>query len=219
MSICKGTQGVVTALVMVWLAVTAVAADPSGGQEWHVLTSTPDAGEICIVCGKSMTGINDESIGYLGRVIAVCGRCGEKWAADPDRYFRKVQARAALFDEEAMRGGPISTGWLFFGVYMLTGTIVGGFCAYVAVGRGLSPLPWFFGGVVGNVVTLGLLLTRASDTTGLPQGVPRGLRKVPVTFAPRYCPECGMEHHPSATTCPACGCSMTPSVEAETKRV
>ncbi len=61
---CKGTQAVVTALVMVWLAVASVAADPSGGREWQVLASTPDAGEICIVCGKSMTGVNDESIGY-----------------------------------------------------------------------------------------------------------------------------------------------------------
>lgn len=50
-STCKGTQGVVTALVMVWLAVASVAADPVGGREWHVLTSAPDAGEICIGCG------------------------------------------------------------------------------------------------------------------------------------------------------------------------
>lgn len=206
-------------------AATGQGAAPAGApganvvEAWEVLETAPAPGGRCIVCGGPMAGGGDVLILYKGRTVAVCARCPEAWAADPEGSFRTVQARSALFDEESVSPRRVGPGWLFLGAYVLAGTLVGGLCAYVAVSRGLPSLPWFFAGVLANVVALALVLTRRGDTSRLPEGVPRGLRKVPSTYAPRNCARCGAEHHPSAARCPGCGAELQPAVEAEVRRV
>jgi hypothetical protein len=165
-----------------------------------------------------MAGGGDLMVSYRGRAVAVCGHCTQRWAADPDVHIAAVQARSALFDEESLEAGRTGNAWLWVGLYVLAGTLVGGFCAHLAISRGLSPLRWFLGGLLLNVLALGLLAGRRGDTSGLPEGVPPGLRKVPGTYAPGRCPACGAEHHPSAAVCGACAAPLRPRVRSEVER-
>ena len=50
------------------------------------------------------------------------------------------------------------------------------------------------------------------------EGVPEGLRKVPLTHSFAECPKCGYHNHPSAQSCLGCGAAMTPSFESEAAR-
>lgn len=136
-------------------------------------------------------------------------------------------ARSALFDEAAMQGAGDAGGgwgaglgsiWLWLGLYVLLGTLMGGACACAAVARGLRPLPWFCAGVALNVLALGAVLTRRACTGTLPQGIPRGLGKVALTRAPCHCPGCGAANHPSAASCMTCGAALSPSVASEVRR-
>ena len=81
----------------------------------------------CIVCDGPMTGTGDTFLQHRGRDVAICGMapCLPKWTADPELFFRKVQARSALFDEEAMEGRQLPDGWLVLGFGVLA-CIVGG---------------------------------------------------------------------------------------------
>ena len=204
--------------------VTLAAAQDAPADAWLVLDQEPGPEQTCIVCNQPPLGRDDMMVRYRGREVMVCGKdpCLATWADDRGRAmaFRSVQARTALFDEEAMTGGPIGSGWLWLGLYIFAGTLVGGLCGYLAVGRGLSPLVWFFAGLLLNVVALaGVLTRRRGDITGLPQGIPAGLCKVPRTRAPSHCSDCGDEHHPAAKRCDGCGKTLHPSIEAEIGRV
>jgi hypothetical protein len=106
-----------------------------------------------------------------------------------------------------------------FGLYVVTGLVAGAACAYLAVGRGLAPIPWFFAGLLANVIPLIVILTRhGADLSRFPAGIPRGLSKVPTTLSPRFCPPCGAENHPAARRCLECGAPLEPTVEPETAR-
>jgi hypothetical protein len=193
--------------------------DQSQVEGWRVVGVKPGEGEQCIVCDLPIQGANAVQILHRGRVVHVNEMMMPKWRQDAGRYFRKVQARAALFDEESLALRGLELGWLLFGVYVLVGLVAGGGCAYIAVARGLAPIPWFFAGLVGNVAALAVLCTRpAADTSALPQGVPHGLVKVPTTHAPITCPACGRPNHPSTALCSGCGAVLSPSVEAEAAR-
>lgn len=150
------------------------------------------------------------------------GRADQMRAVPGERclFLATARANAALFDEKAMPAGRQMTfGWLWLGLYVLAGLICSALCGYVAVCRGLAPMPWFFAGLVGNVVGLALVMSvRRGDTAALPGGIPRGFAKVPTTRAPSACPACGVTNHPSARRCTGCGASLSPTVEAETGR-
>jgi len=75
-------------------------------------------------------------------------------------------------------------------------------------------------GLVVNVLALAALLALGrKEIIDAPEGVPRGLKKVPKTRRPRACPSCGSANHPSATSCLACGAVLEAIVDAEIARV
>lgn len=128
--------------------------------------------------------------------------------------------QGALFQEATEPSSPLKDAWLVLGLYVVAGLVAGALCGYLAVGRGLSPLPWFFAGLLLNVVALGaVLLTRGSaDLSRFPGGIPAGLTKVPTTRAPQRCSRCSADNHPAARVCLSCGSRLEPLVEAETDR-
>lgn len=190
------------------------------GDHWRIIGTKPGNGEMCLVCDKPILNTNAWIIRYRGRTVYINQNMWSEWERDADRYFRKVQARAALFDEQSLGPRALHGAWLGVGVYVLIGLVLGGQCAYTALAGGRSAIGWFFAGFVGNVVALAILMTRPPmDTSALPQGVPPGLVKVPVTHAPRRCGACGQSNHPAAVTCSVCGNHLNPVVEAETMRL
>ena len=186
----------------------------------EVLSQRPGDGERCIVCKQQVHGADVVEVRYKGRRFFVKEAMLPDFDADPERYFNELQARAGLFDERAVGGGRVSTGWLAFGGYVVVGLVFAALCGYLAIGRGHAPLPWFFAGLAGNVAALFvLLMTPRGDPEAFPAGVPPGLAKVPVTRAPVPCPHCGATNHPSAAQCSGCDQSLEAAVEPETARI
>lgn len=204
--------------------LSARAADPPAAQPadepWTVLGEHPGEGEQCLVCGQPVYGEDVVEIRYKGRVFYVAAGMADDFRRDPDRYFRKLQARAALFDEEQVREAPLATGWLLVGLYVLAGLLCGALAAYLAVGRSRPPLTWFLAGLLGNVVALAaLLLLPRGAPAELPAGIPPGLAKVPRTRSPAACPTCGAPNHPAAAHCSQCGSALSPLVAPETSLI
>lgn len=176
----------------------------------------------CIVCqAPTAAGATRET--WKGRTIQVCSAaCGDEWHEHRDVHFANLQARGALFDERAMSGDSersLFSGWMWFGCWVVVGLVCGAIAAYVALGKGLAPLPWLLAGLAFNVVALALLATKPrADLSQLPQGVPDGLRKIATTHAPADCPTCGRPNHPSAQACSHCGAPMSARVKSEAQR-
>ncbi|MHC4428417.1 MAG: hypothetical protein ACYS0D_07410 [Planctomycetota bacterium] len=91
----------------------------------------------CLVCGETLTGTGDTVIRHRGREVAICARapCLPAWTANAEQFFRRVQARSALFDEEAMADRQVSAVWIVVGLSMLLATLVGAVWGYLAIGR------------------------------------------------------------------------------------
>lgn len=191
--------------------------DASG---WIIVDERPGDGEQCLVCRKRVYGEDVVEISYKGRTFFVGKPFMGDFEADPARYFARLQARSALFDENAMPPDrQMAFGWLWLGVYVLAGLFCAAACGYLAVCKALTPLPWFFAGLFGNVAALALIMfVRRRDAATLPAGIPAGFVKVPTTRAPVPCPACGRTNHPSAGRCADCGAPLTPTVEPETGR-
>ena len=212
--------------MIVAVASAAVPADVEPGQTdgeagWVVLDQRPGDGEQCLVCRKRVYGEDIVEIRFKGRTFFVGKPFMGDFEADPARYFARIQARSALFDESALAAKrPMAFGWLWLGGYVLVGMLCSASCAYIAVCKGLTPLPWFFAGMLGNVAGLGLVMFAArGDAAALPAGIPAGFAKVPTTYAPATCPSCGAANHPSAARCADCREPITPTVAPETGRV
>ncbi len=192
-----------------------------GGSGWVVLDERPGDGEQCLVCRKRVYDEDVVEIRYKGRTFFVGKPFMGDFEADPARYFARIQARSALFDESALAAKrPMAFGWLWLGGYVLAGMLCSASSAYIAVCKGLMPLPWFFAGLFGNVAGLGLVMfVGRGDAAALPAGIPAGLAKVPTTRAPVACPSCGAANHPSAARCADCREPLTPTVTPEVGRV
>jgi len=203
-----------------------VAADvepdrTDGEAEWVVLDQRPGNGEQCLVCRKRVYDEDVVEIRYKGRTFFVGKPFMAEFETDPLRYFARIQARSALFDENALAANrPMAFGWLWLGGYILAGVLCAALCGYIAVCKGLMPLSWFFAGLFGNVAGLGLVMFVArGDAAALPAGIPAGFAKIPTTYAPTACPSCGAANHPSAARCAGCRAPLTPTVTPETGRV
>lgn len=195
-------------------------APPAAPAPWTVLDEHPGSGEQCLVCGRRIYGEDVVELRYKGRTFHVAEPMLGDFEEEPERYFRKLQPRAALFDEEQVRDRPLASGWLLFGLYVLAGLLCGALAAYLAVGHGRRPLPWFFAGLALNVLApAALAALPRGDLSALPAGVPPGLAKVPTTRAPAACPVCGSPNHPAARRCSACGAALAPGAEPETARI
>ncbi len=191
------------------MAAVALAGEPSLAPPSisKVLAEPVGEGDVCIV--------------HRGRRVSLhADGCVAAWKASPEALFASLQPRGALFEEPEGPSLPLRGGWLLFACYVVLGLVAGAACAYVAVARALRPLPWFFAGLVANVLALGVLLTRPpGDASALPAGVPPGLTKVPTTRRPARCPSCAGENHPSARACAECGAALAPAVDPETARL
>ncbi len=199
---------------------SATGAVPGTRSEIEILGEAPGTGEQCLVCRQPVHGAVVLRVRYKGRVFHVNAAMMDELEADPEPYFRALQSRSALFDEDALEQS-IGTaargrGWLYLGFFVLAGLAVGALCGALAVVRGHPPLPWFGAGLVLNVLAFALLVFLPRGERYGPEGVPAGLGKVPLTRAPRRCPCCGAPHHPAARACAACRERLTPEVEAET---
>lgn len=201
--------------VAVWGSTTETPVQA----ELEILGRAAGEGEQCLVCRQPVHGATMVEVRYKGRIFHVKEEMMDELRADPDAYFRLVQSRSALFDEDALEGAmgteKRQRGWLFFGLYMLLGLSTGAVCGALAVSRSLPPLPWFFAGLVANLLAVAWLLTRPRGDSAGPEGVPPGLVKVPRTRAPRPCPHCGGPNHPAASVCARCQGRLTPEVSAE----
>jgi uncharacterized paraquat-inducible protein A len=108
---------------------------------------------------------------------------------------------------------------MWFGLWALAGVVCAAAASYVALSKGIAPLPWMVAALPFNVVPLLLVaLKPAADLSRLPQGVPAGLAKIATTRAPVACAKCGAPHHPTATRCSDCGAPLAASGVSEVAR-
>lgn len=201
-------------IVASWAASLIVAgpvrAQSEGGTEaWQALEQRPGAGEQCLVCRQRIHGDDVVEIRYKGRTFFVAAKMLDDFEGDPDAYFSALQVRSAWFDERAHEGRSVAWGWVAVGCYVLLGLVFAALCGFLAIRRALSPLPWFFVGLVGNVAALVVLLVS-------PRGDPArvGAR----SRAPMACPACGLSNHPSATACGHCRAVLEPTVQSDVVR-
>jgi len=195
------------------LGQTGAASDPSVELG---PAAAPRAGETCMVCKKP--------VGPADRVYSVDGQrapvhtanCDALLKHDPGRYLDSLRPRGAFLGAEPSRGFAVSWVWVIAASYVLLGLVCGGLCSYRALDRGFDPLRWFFAGFFLNVVAAAFLLTRRAETAASRHGgVPRGLAKVPATYAPQSCHGCGKLNHPAAGSCAGCGRKLEPQVASE----
>ena len=184
----------------------------------------PEPGEFCVVCNEQL---HEGDVVYLvqGQRVAVhlgaCldhGACIEHLIAEPSRWLSQLKPGGAFL---SARGDQVALSpfWFFAGLYILLGVVFAGACAHQAVQKALPPVPWFFVGLFLNAAGYLVLVTRPSgQVSQLPEGVPKGLRKVPHTHSFTECPKCGYHNHPSAQSCLGCGAAVTPSFESEATR-
>jgi len=180
-----------------------------------------EAGELCTVCGASLSE-NDVALIVKGRRVPLDRTMVNEFLQNKDKYFAKMQARGALFSEsvDAPAGtsqGGITWGWFLAGMYVLVALIFGGMSGYIAVGKGLRPIPAFF---IGFFLSAFGFLYVVSQPRAVEEGkIPAGFVKVPVTSAPVTCSKCAYANHPSASKCAGCGSALEPIVESEVARV
>ncbi len=209
--------GITLLLVSLTVPASPLLAQPSAEEQGlTILERRQGQGEQCLVCGQGIHGKEIVEVRYKGRTFHIAAGMLEEFVATPETYFRNLEPRSGLFDEQAMPLATMSKGWLYLGLYVVIGLVFAALCGYLAIGRGLAPLPWFFAGLAGNVAALVLLLL---TPRGDPKGVPAGLAKVNLTALPRQCPACSAMNHPAAAACSACDGHLQPMGQPETARV
>lgn len=205
-----------------WACLAALLLSSATGSATMAPTG-PEVGATvftCIACNMPI-GAAAVHLQHRGRQVHLHeGLCLDHWHDSADLLFAKLQARGALFDESALLETASSNAWLYFGLYVVAGLVAGALCAYVAISRGRAGLPWFVAGLLGNVAAVVMILTRSPVATGtLPEKIPPGLRKVPLTHSPVPCPDCSHPNHPAAHRCAGCGVALQPTATAEVFRV
>ncbi len=174
-------------------------------------------GEICLTCGKPISG---QDVTYLvdGQRVAVHAEpCLGILAAAPAKWLAKLKPRGAFLDASAAKIG-LSSNWLYFGSYILIGLIFGALAAHRAFHVGRNPLAWLGIGLAVNLPGFIILLALPKQQVHALAGVPAGLAKIALTYSPEACPACGAENHPSARRCSGCGSNLTPRVVSEVQK-
>ncbi|MBI1746586.1 MAG: hypothetical protein HYR55_08360 [Acidobacteria bacterium] len=180
----------------------------------------PYGWERCLICRTTLSS-QDWVYTVQGREVPLHNEaCTERFVQKAESVFAELQPRAALFHEEFGRPSPIRFFWFFVGVYVVMALVWAALCAHQAIPRGLSPVRWFFAGLLTHFVAyLSLRARSAKALSAFPSGMPSGTTKVGTTYNPAHCPACGAEHHPCANRCPGCGAARPPVVESEVQRV
>jgi hypothetical protein len=178
----------------------------------------PQTGDVCLVCNKP---IESDDVVYLvdgQRVPVHRGDCDARLHAHPTKYLAKMKPRGALLDAGSVSSGA-SFDWLYVGLYVLAGLVLGGLAAQRALHVGRRPLIWLVLGLVGNVAAYAVLLALPKRQVRTLAAIPSGLAKIASTYSPQACPKCGAENHPSARECSGCGTKLNPTMESEAARV
>jgi hypothetical protein len=177
-----------------------------------------EEGETCTVCGTLLDS-NDVALIVRGRRIPLDAAMVDEFLAHEEKYFSALQPRGALFQEGEEGSGRTALGgvdlfWFLVGFYILTAVIFAGLSAYMAVNKGLKPVPHFFIGLAFSALGFLYVLTRppAGQISG-------GLTKVHATSDPVSCGKCGYPNHPSSRKCVRCGSDLSPSTTSEVERI
>ena len=168
-------------------------------------------GDHCTVSGKPL-GPGDVCLLVDGRRVPLKKEAVDIFLNNQEKYFSKLQPKSALFTESMGQQKALSMGWFVFGIYILVGLFFGALTSHAAVGKGLRPIPWFFGGLIFNALGYLAVIMKKSEAV---KDVPAGFAKVPLTSAPSICPECGYENHPTAKICSGCGIALNPKETSE----
>ncbi len=176
----------------------------------------PQRGETCLVCNEPV-GVDDRVYIVNGqRVPTHVVGCDAELKRAPERYLARLKPRGAFLGAEPGPRATLSPSWFFLGSYVLLGLVFAGICGYRALNHCLNAVPWFFAGFFFNIAGYFVLLTRHPDERKPALlGLPKGLVKIPATYAPRPCPGCGAMNHPSASSCSGCGAKLQPLVPSE----
>ena len=207
-----------TSLLWLLFPVLVFASEPQ--PESRYPTVAAEVGELCIVCGRPVSG-SDVAIILKGRRMPVMKDMAASVLKNPEIYFKSKQAKGALFQEDfqappgAVQAG-VSLGWFLAGLYVLSALVFGGLSGVAAVSKGLPPISGFWFGLGLNVFGYLYVLTRPSQAVA--HGVPAGLMKAPVTQSPLACPQCGNTNHPAAASCALCHVSLSPQGQSDLSR-
>jgi len=180
-------------------------------------------GERCIICGKKLDGAKGDSAFIIhGRRVPLKAMMVDSFMNNQEKYFAKLEPKGALFQEEFEAGGSVALGgissaWFLAGLYVFVALIFGGLSGCTAVAKGLRPMPHFFIGFVFSALGFLYVLTRPSKVRA--GEVPGGLVKVPATYEPVPCPDCGTTNHPSAKRCSGCDAELQPLIQPEIERL
>ncbi len=184
------------------------------------------AENVCIVCDEPAAG-NETQVVYRGSSHPVCaGYCLKTWehAVQEDKLDAlvfKVEPRGALFQGDSkflnptfQKTNPLSSRWLWFGIWLVVAIVSGGFSAAMAI---VSHRSGLFAFVLGFLLPgLGILIIKLLPGKSGKFEL-RGT-KVPTTHNESYCPQCNHPSHPSAERCIGCGASLTPKFKSEVFR-
>jgi len=176
----------------------------------------------CVACGHATDGVaTARPIDHSGRRVAACSDpCAHQFAANADALFARFEARGAWFDENAVTGGGappsvarLLSAWFWLGAWVVLGLIGAAWSAYLALSKGLAPLPWLLRGLAFNLLAVVAVALKRPVAAA-----PPGLAKIAATAAPIDCRECGGPNHPAARRCVGCGAVLTAAAESEAQR-
>ena len=183
-------------------------------------------GNLCIVCDGPVAEDGAQVV-YRGVFHPVCAEnCLKEWqqAVQENRLdpiVFKVEPRGALFQGDSkflnttfQKAHPLSSRWLWLGIWLLVAIVSGGWAASLAIA---SHRAGFFAFLLGFMLPcIGVLIIRV-----LPGKSGRfDLRgtKIPTTHIENFCPQCNKSCHPAAKQCLGCGASLIPKSESEVFR-
>lgn len=207
-------------LVPVLLLVISLRAQDTAGSLPYKRVQVHQ-GERCLVCNGAVDTTDGFVLLVKGRRVSLDSIHLADFLKNQEKYFALLQPRGALFAESfgethGTALGGVSWGWFLFGLAVLIALVFAGLSGYVAVGKGLKPLPYFALGLAFSVLGFLYVLTRPSRVRA--GEIPAGLVKVPATSPPVLCKNCGTGNHPSARRCAGCGTGLTPRWESEVTR-
>ncbi len=186
-----------------------------GRLDLNALPTLPtQPGDFCIVCNVGSRHL-ERVVLYRGRRVGLCALHPTVFARNPDVYFQRLQPQGALFHEDSISRKTLRWGWFIAGAWITLSILSAGISCWIAQCKGLPAQRWFYLGLVLNLLSFPIVLTRRAVAR---VQLPRHLTKQPSTPLPVPCPECGQENHPAAGECSGCGKPLEPKVTSEVSR-
>lgn len=186
-----------------------------------------EARDVCIVCDVPVTGTETQVI-YRGVSHPMhMANCLNEWKlaiqeGRLDAIVFKVEPRGALFQGDSrflnptfQKAHPLSSQWMWLGIWLLVAIVSGGFSAALAIASHRSGI---FAFILGFLLPgLGILII--ISLPGKSGKFEMRGTKIATTYDESYCPQCNHTCHPSAEHCIGCGVSLTPKLKSEVSKV